>query len=83
MAVFYLKYNHPTKLYLTENLSSCRDVAQAGFKNGIFNITVPGKQEKVQVYCDIDTDKADWLVSFVSFLPYCQSNIKIKMKIKA
>ena len=53
-------------MYLTANLSNCRDVAQAGFnKSGIFNITVPGKPEKVQVYCDFETEGGGWLVSFI------------------
>ena len=85
-AIFHLKYNHPTKLNLTENLSSCRDVAQAGFnKSGIFNITLSQKaltfvwmglkqvlgKVEFQVYCDLQTEGGDWLVSFICVLPYC------------
>ena len=95
--IFHLKYNHPTKLHLAENLSNCRDVAQDGFnKSGIFNITLPQKsltpvsmwynlvfiRLEFQVYCDFETDGGDWLVSFICTY-YCQCKIKIKMKIRA
>ena len=83
--IYYLKYNHPTKLYLTEKLSNCHDMAQAGFnRSGIFNITLPEQsfthvwvwvkllliELKFQVYCDLETDGGDWLVS-VFILLYC------------
>ena len=85
-------------MHVIENLLNCRDVAQAGFnESGIFNITVPVKsltllwmwlnsvliRVKSQVYCDLETDGGDRLVSFICILPYCQSKIKIKMMIQA
>ena len=96
--IFHLKYNHPTKLNLTVNFLNCHDVAQAGFnKSGIFYIAAPGNtltpvwmgfkpvlvRLKSQVYCDLETDGRDWLVSLICALSYCQSKIRIKMKIKA
>ena len=82
--IFYSEYNHPTKLYFTENFPNCRDVAQAGFnKGGIFSITVPGKSERFEIYCDFETNGGDWLVSFVYILTDCQNKIQIKKKIKA
>ena len=72
--IFHLKYNHSTKLYLTENFPNCRDVAQAGFnKSGIFNINVPGKPKILQIYCDFETDGGDWMVSFICVLPNSKS----------
>ena len=89
--IFHLKCNHPIKLYLTENFSNCRDVAQAGFiESGIFSITLPGKfltsvwmwliRLESRVYCDLETDGGGWLVSVICVLPYCKSKIKIKIK---
>ena len=67
--IYNLKHNHITKLYLTEKLSNCRDVAQAGFnKSGIFTLSEQffiHVTLEFQVYCDLETDDGDWLVSFI------------------
>ena len=68
-------------MYLTENFLNCRDMAQAGFnESGIFNIPVPEKPKKLQVYCDLETGDGGWLVNLFLVLLRCQLKIKIKRK---
>ena len=51
------------KLFVSE-IRDCKDIALAGFtSSGVYNITVPGRTNSVQVYCDLNTDGGGWLVS--------------------
>ena len=61
-----------------EEIYSCDDVSQSGLNtNGIHNITVQGRSGLVPVYCDLNTDGGNWLVSYsvkaglmINTLPY-------------
>ena len=52
-------------MHFAEIISPCDKVSLSGFNiSGIYNITVQGRSEPVPVYCELNTNGGNWLVSY-------------------
>ena len=52
-------------MHLAEIFLPCDDVSQSGWStSGIYNIKVQGRNGSVLVYCKLNTNGGNWLVSY-------------------
>ena len=52
-------------MHFAEIISSCDKVSRSGFNtSGIYDITVQGRSGPVPVYCELNTNGGNWLVSY-------------------
>ena len=62
-------------MHLADIFSSCDDVSRSGLnRNGIYYISVQNRSNPVPVYCELDTNGGNWLVSY-SIKAYLTINI--------
>ena len=60
---------------LGDIFSSCDDVSRSGLNtSGIYNISVQDRSKPVSVYCELNTNNGNWLVSY-SIKDYLMINI--------
>ena len=62
-------------MHLEDIFPSCDDVSRSGLNiSGIYNISVQGTNGNIPVYCELDTNGGNWLVSY-SITAYLTINI--------